>query len=761
MSVAVIDAKGALAEEEEPSDPVISSADLLSAIDGELQPLLAALRQCETGTVVAFTAWRPTGSVSLLPFHLHVRWPDRLPWLGLNASLAVVPFTAADFAMAAHPLHQVEEVRRARRTAKTQRYADKRDLPKDCVLSDWEIAVERDRDRFDDLVLPSAAFAWIHKVKANGDVIGVPRPTLGRHAKRDAPCSLVFVPGGREPSRRTIQTLAGTDLLIVDLQRVRGKRSLRTIQAVVAARPPTRPTLIVVTSPSDLLAAGFEEGLHLKATVVVGDSPQVASFDVVPVAQDRLAAETRFEASLPPVGLSPSSDRAITLAKAAWWAARQSVDVEGDERERRGFERALEALAREDPLTAGLFSACRDLLQFATADVSMRGERLTAAVRTVLHSPRRGPIAVLTRTAKDAVSLRRALAADLKILEGDLELLDVHVRTVRTPRPGPLDGTTVLVGYSGIAALDAVLAGGKTHTLAVFDPIEARVAWYHAQRMAEYLNLIGAATVAAPLRRIVESLAPNVAGFSDSRELSLDDTVRNGDIAHVARDDLHPDEALVSLINGVQLRVAIGARFEVLGRNGLGSRVKVVSSLLPGDQIVLLDDGAQAVFSERRIAALDEGVLKKESAARNAWLVLVRAVAEAKNLTAGAIARAMAADGHPVTVAAVNRWLAADPEEAHVPRLADRFLALARVLGIQLPEEVLLGYHRDIHAWRVRHRRAGREVAEAMRLAYAGRLGPASLARIEREWGVAVRTIIDAAEVGIVDEVLLPHEASP
>jgi hypothetical protein len=70
---------------------------------------------------------------------------------------------------------------------------------------------------------------------------------------------------------------------------------------------------------------------------------------------------------------------------------------------------------------------------------------------------------------------------------------------------------------------------------------------------------------------------------------------------------------------------------------------------------------------------------------------------------------------------------------------------------------MLRHYFSHIHEWRVRPRRAGREIAQAIRLAYTGRLGPASSARIEREWGVGVRALIEAAQVGIVDEVILPR----
>ena len=157
------------------------------------------------------------------------------------------------------------------------------------------------------------------------------------------------------------------------------------------------------------------------------------------------------------------------------------------------------------------------------------------------------------------------------------------------------------------------------------------------------------------------------------------------------------------------------------------------------------------------MTALDAGPLKVQSQARMTWLAIVRAVASSKKLTPTAIARGMMAKGCPVTAAAVRQWLSEHSDEAHAPARIDHFLALADVLGLGLPEDTLRGYFRDVHSWRVLHRRAGREVARAIRLAFSGRLGATTLARIERDWGVGVRALVDAAQVGIVDEVIAPE----
>src|SRR5262249_8419265 len=153
-----------------------------------------------------------------------------------------------DLGMASQPLHRVSDARSARRAARMQRYNDKRDLQRDCVLADWEIAVERDVDRFDDLVLASSTFVRIYRVKANGECVRVPGPSLGRRGKGHAPSARMLIPGRREPSQTATQALAAADLLVVDLQRLRGRRALSTIEAVVTARSPARPTLVVAAN---------------------------------------------------------------------------------------------------------------------------------------------------------------------------------------------------------------------------------------------------------------------------------------------------------------------------------------------------------------------------------------------------------------------------------------------------------------------------------------------------------------------------------
>ncbi len=82
------------------------------------------------------------------------------------------------------------------------------------------------------------------------------------------------------------------------------------------------------------------------------------------------------------------------------------------------------------------------------------------------------------------------------------------------------------------------------------------------------------------------------------------------------------------------------------------------------------------------------------------------------------------------------------------------FLAFASALGIAFPEETLQQWFRDIHCLRVDHRKIGRQLARAIRGAYLNRLDPVTVARMERDWGVQAKMLLEAARVAVVDDVI-------
>jgi xanthosine utilization system XapX-like protein len=493
--------------------------------------------------------------------------------------------------------------------------------------------------------------------------------------------------------------------------------------------------------------------------VLIGPLSPLEAVDITTVAHERLAVDERFRTAICDLsGQGTSTDRVVSLAQNAWWAIRQSVHLDGGLLELQRFERALADL---DTLTANLFKACQDLLHASIADSEMRAERCRAVVKAVVYANVPGSVLALVRTWKDATTLRSAIAEELHLMEEDLEELGICVGTVYAAPRSPAPGTAVLVGYSGMIAIDAVLASGARRAHTIFDPVETRIAWYNAQSMADYLDRAGATDAAGPFHRFANDLSPHVVGFTNIQELSTNQVSRLPESdRRIVVTRPSQDEALVYLTDGGCLEVSLGSRFEVLGRKGFGSRVVPVTALEPDDEIVLLDDEARTLFSEQRVATLDAGPLKEQCQARSQWLAIVQAVVKAKRLNPATIAREIMKLGYRITEAAVRSWLDERLDEAHAPMGIDHFLALADVLDINLTEEMLRHYYKEIRLWRIGHRRAGREVAQAIRLAYTGRLGPVTLARIEHDWGVGMRELIAAARVGIVDEVILPEEAN-
>ena len=115
----------------------------------------------------------------------------------------------------------------------------------------------------------------------------------------------------------------------------------------------------------------------------------------------------------------------------------------------------------------------------------------------------------------------------------------------------------------------------------------------------------------------------------------------------------------------------------------------------------------------------------------------------------------MISAGEDVSSATVRSWVTyRDMSDARTPSRWRRFKAFADAFGITLPTTTIEKYYKDIKQWRVLHRKAGRDLARAIRAAYANRLGAPTLARIEREWGFTARQLIAAARMMTVDDVV-------
>jgi hypothetical protein len=174
-----------------------------------------------------------------------------------------------------------------------------------------------------------------------------------------------------------------------------------------------------------------------------------------------------------------------------------------------------------------------------------------------------------------------------------------------------------------------------------------------------------------------------------------------------------------------------------------------------GDQVVLLNDDERAGFSERLLQVMDEGRLRDDKQTRSTWLLTLRAVRSVGKLSVPEIKRRMESGGVAIDAGTIRTWLPpASSEECGVPEGEDAFLAFAEAVGISMPDDILSGWFVSINRLRINHRKIGRELVRAIRGAYLDRLDPISIARMEKEWGVEAKALLEAARVATIDDVI-------
>ena len=76
---------------------------------------------------------------------------------------------------------------------------------------------------------------------------------------------------------------------------------------------------------------------------MIGSAPVVEMVKIIPVGRDRPSAEREFEFSIEGLGKDWTGTAVLELAKAAWWACRQSVCIDSDIREVVRFVEAADA----------------------------------------------------------------------------------------------------------------------------------------------------------------------------------------------------------------------------------------------------------------------------------------------------------------------------------------------------------------------------------------------------------------------------------
>lgn len=743
--------------------PALQLADVDDALSRLLCPLEAAVSACRL--VVAHSLWRPVPYVALLPHHLHLCWPDRIKSLPMNVQFAVVPFLARDSELMNIPLYSPGAAREARRIARYKRHKEQRNLSFDFVHADWEEGFARNRSHLKGKNLSASSFVAVDVVTSTGEIVRGRRPVLGRIASRRDLRPSILVPGKRNITQKTHESLAKADVLLINLQQIRGHRTLEVIREVLRHRGHHLPGLIVTSSPNELRNLGLDNLGQEVIHQTVGKAPSLHEVRISVVDQDRLQAEREFEFAVTEVrGHSEQLDHLADLAKAAWWAIRQSLAA-GDREDPavRRFWSALDRAQREDPFEARQFTSAEKLLQCAIIDADRGRERLHQVVSAIFNNTAVDRTLVITRNRYAAVQARIAIAEAVEAQPEELEEAGIFFCAVSDSIfPRQID-RAIAYGFFGASTIDAILQSDAPLAHLVLDPIEIRAAWKATRDMIEGLGPVQCTAAKQVLEKIAKALEPHVMPYVDTMTLDLAwqtpilTTAQTGHCRTNRPGD--QDTAIIYLMDGSILQVPLEAHLEVVERGG-APRLRTVTprDLKPGDELIIVEAQAQSEFSDRLMQALDRGPLKSVAEKRSAWLTILRTIIGHKRPNLRAVHRTLKARGVEVNYQTVLSWTRPDATgEHHTPRQWQHFKAFAEVLDISLSEDLLFDYYKAIHTWRTLHRLAGRQLVRAMRSAYLGRLDATTLARIEREWGLGARELIQSTRLFEIDAVELPE----
>lgn len=735
-------------------------------LDAQLSPLLAPLEQALQiqGPVIALCLWQTLPEVALLIPHLHLRWPDRIDALPLLFTSALLPCSGADQRLLNASAYSPADAYWARVAARWYREAAKTNHSGDFTLCDWEEGFNRHRQELADRVLGADSYLALDTVLPDGRVDAGSRSVLGRLTTRNAPRPALWIPGRGTLCAAALDRLASSTLAIINLQRVRGARSLETIRNVLLRRA-NRATLVVASSPSDLLALDLarletEAPMHL-----LGKPPLLEQVLLSVVGRERLQEEQRFDFAVTELrGFSPTLDTLLDLAEEAWWVARQSLDPSSTQSTALPrFLRALEQFSRTSPAEAGLLTSARQLLEETAGAADHATERrealLTQAEQHFSHQTG-WSTAVIVRTPQEGEVIRQAMSRRWNASPAELRQLGLEVKSMGT-LPQRSD-TIITSGYFGARTLDLILGSRARQATMIVDPVEARVAYVHAARMRHLLTRSGQPPGLEALERLADPLSQVMApGELESRAVSL--TPRISDLALTvgpARSEsgspTNPPEqpwVLLTCTDGTTLECSGQQRFDVLDGHGGRLRQLAALELTSGDEVILVLEETQGLFSERLMQILDAGALKAEAARRLEWLLLVASCAQAHKRTVRSIHAGLRSRGLDVEYATVRSWIPnpESPTQGMTPRSWKDFQALAEELQILLPEQELRRYFQAIRAWRITHRSSGRTLVRLMRYAVFGQLDAATLDLVARQWGFDTRELLQGTRLLTVD----------
>ena len=737
----------------------------LDPIDEALLPLLEMV-ECAVATrarIPVLSLWRRVPFVALLASHLHLKWPGRHGSLPLTPRIGIFPFSSADLDLLDTPLYHVQEAQTVRKQARSNRLLRTKHR-EDLWPPDWEQAIDRRRSKLENLILPASSFISIDRITETGDVKQGHRQVIGKLAPRGKLRPQLFIPVRGDPTRQLVRAFNDLDLVLVNAQNIRGKHLARSIQYFLTEVSPTVPMLIIASSPADLIAARALE-LPSAKPVILFAGQQLPSMSVLPVNHDRAIVERQFSYAID--GLAEKSEvlaRIVIHAQRTWWAIRQSMAVTTPP-EALAFETLYaDIVARTQGEDVQLLEEAKRLILQESANAEAREERRRAVIQAALYNGQARTVLILARSDSAVQELKTALAASLEVEVNELQSLGIHIISAFSPWPSAEFDLCIATGYFGTGTIDMLFASRAIKNVIVADPIEARVAvWDVERRFCGVPDL--PPVIAASLHSLSAMMEPHAAPSADAIHLQ---TLFGGFTPSRSEVSGAPEHAgkvtyvCICFTDGSSRQVAANARFEVFGRKRLQLQPVAAKDLQIGDQVILLQDDERAAFSDKLLRLMDQGRLSGGSLTRAIWLTTVRAVRSAHPVSASEIKKRLDAAGVRADLTTVRTWLpSGTSDDCGVPERESVFLALADALGVMMPRQTLKDWFAKINRLRIDHRRIGRELAKAIRGAYFGRLDPVTVARMEREWGVQAKALLDAVRVAVVDDVVLfTNEAS-
>jgi hypothetical protein len=744
----------------------------LNLLDSQLDRFLPIVRRAleRKSTVIALQLWERTPTIALLPFHLYLRWPERIELLSLNATFGFAPYFASDQAIVsgANVSYGVSDASTARERARRNRGQAGTDQPNDFRIPDWEQGYQRHSDELKDTNLAGSSFLGVDVVSADGEIGKGNRSVLGRVAVRNAHRPFLLVPSRGGVSNPSAQLLAAVDLLIINLQGVRGRNALDSIRTILSVRASNSSTLVVASSPSDLLALDLPSALQSAEILCLGTAPAIADVGIVTVSANRYLEDRNFEFAVDDLrGRSGAMDHLVELAKRAWWASQQSLGQIDLDPEIKRFESALERMASNVSDDASLFTMGKDLISGVAADRERATARRAAVTDAAINTSGKSGVLIVARGTSARI-VREEMSSLLDLPVNALSDLGVRVESPFSYSAfgmAPPD-VVIVAGYFGLPTIDKILSSGGRTVRLVLDPIEARAAWWGIRKLVRFQKEHGVNDGIAALERLADGIAGAIPTQLRSVTTDLEILPTWFDFPTMPKTLVdamrtyveNSSNVIVFLTDGTQLDVGENTRFDLLGTMGTHLKTIIAKQLSPGDEIILLDEDSRGLFSEHLISALDTGVLKDAAEQRQLWLMLVRAQIASRNIKPSTVAGRLAEVGDHVNTATLRSWIVDEGAEARVPNSRERFLRLASALDIDIPDEKLVKMFDGIKRVRIGHRVAGRKLGRTIRAAYLDRLDASALSRIQKEWGLDILQLIESARVAVVDEVVLPPE---